>query len=189
MNTNEPEDFWEGKPQARPVRKVSVKGDRIRNGLAQLILTVVQLLRELLEKQAIRRIEAGSLDDEEVERLGVTFKALKDEMVRLQDYFEFDDEDLNVNLGPLLVREDIKSGKTSAVELLDRLLGQGIVVKGDIVLSVADVDLLSLNIGAVLASIDKARELYSGPATSEMMIEMEKLRKENERLKLQQGNN
>jgi hypothetical protein len=81
--------------------KIRLQGDNVRNGLAQLVLTLVELLRELLERQALRRIDAGSLTPEEVERLGTTFLQLAEEIDRLKQYFGFTDEDLNLNLGPL----------------------------------------------------------------------------------------
>ena len=81
--------------------KIRLEPDNIRNGLAQLVLTVVELLRELLERQALRRIDAGALATAEVERLGTTFLRLSEEVERLKQYFGFSDEDLNLNLGPL----------------------------------------------------------------------------------------
>jgi hypothetical protein len=61
----------------------------------------VELLRELLERQAIRRMEAGSLSEDEAERLGTTFMQLSAETERLKEEFGLKDEDLNVDLGPL----------------------------------------------------------------------------------------
>jgi hypothetical protein len=169
---------------AQKIPKPQIDGARMRDGLAQLVLTVVELLRELLEKQALRRIEHGALDDEQVERLGNTFSALKDEVEKLKDYFKFDDEDLNLRLGPLLsLRDEGWEGKASAVELLDRLFSKGVVAKGDIVISVAEVDLLSLNLGLLLASIDKAQELYAAPDTSHLKEELRRLTEENQRLR------
>jgi hypothetical protein len=81
--------------------KIQLQPENVRNGLAQLVLTVVELLRELLERQALRRIDAGSLTSGEVERLGATFLRLTEEIERLKQYFGFTDEDLNLNLGPL----------------------------------------------------------------------------------------
>jgi hypothetical protein len=81
--------------------KIRLQPENVRNGLAQLVLTVVELLRELLERQALRRIDAGSLTSGEVERLGITFLRLTEEIDRLKQYFGFTDEDLNLNLGPL----------------------------------------------------------------------------------------
>ncbi len=81
--------------------QIRLHPENVRNGLAQLVLTLVELLRELLERQALRRIDAGSLSAEEVERLGATFLRLAEEIDRLKAYFGFSDEDLNLNLGPL----------------------------------------------------------------------------------------
>jgi hypothetical protein len=59
------------------------------------------LLRELLERQAIRRIEAGSLTADEVERLGSTFMRLSEQVEKLKKHFGLADADLNIDLGPL----------------------------------------------------------------------------------------
>jgi hypothetical protein len=75
--------------------------ERLEKGLAQLVLTVVELLRQLMERQAIRRMEGGTLDDDEVERLGQAFMALEERMEELKETFGLDDEDLNLDLGPL----------------------------------------------------------------------------------------
>ena len=75
--------------------------ENVRNGLAQLVLTLVELVRELLERQALRRIDAGSLTSGEVERLGATFLRLAEEVDNLKQYFGLTDEDLNLQLGPL----------------------------------------------------------------------------------------
>lgn len=73
----------------------------VRNGLGQLVLTVVELVRELMERQALRRVEAGSVTDDEAERLGLTFMRLSDEVERLREHFGLEAEDLNLDLGPL----------------------------------------------------------------------------------------
>ena len=70
-------------------------------GLAQLVLTVVELLRQLMERQALRRVDQGDLSDEQVERLGRTLLALKERMDELKEHFDLRDEDLNLDLGPL----------------------------------------------------------------------------------------
>lgn len=73
----------------------------VARGLAQLVLTIVELLRQLMERQAIRRVEAGDLDDEQVERLGRALMALEERMDELKREFDLRDEDLNIDLGPL----------------------------------------------------------------------------------------
>ena len=81
--------------------KMAINPDNVKNGLGKLVLTIVELLRQLLERQAIRRIDDGSLTDAEVERLGVTFMRLAEQMERLKEMFDLKDEDLNIDLGPL----------------------------------------------------------------------------------------
>jgi hypothetical protein len=81
--------------------RIALNPDDVRSGLGKLVLTVIELLRELLERQAIRRIDAGSLTDAETERLGTTFMRLAEEMQRLQREFGLEREDLNLDLGPL----------------------------------------------------------------------------------------
>jgi hypothetical protein len=75
--------------------------ENVSSGLVQLVLTLVELLRELLERQALRRIEGGSLTEEEIESLGLTFLRLAEEMQRLKRQFGLTDDDLNLDLGPL----------------------------------------------------------------------------------------
>jgi hypothetical protein len=82
-------------------RRLNADPEGLEKGLAQLVLTLVDLLRELMERQALRRIEGGTLSDEEVERLGRTFMALSERMDELKDIFGLTDQDLNLNLGPL----------------------------------------------------------------------------------------
>ena len=76
--------------------------------LASLVLTVVELLRQLMERQAIRRVEDGTVTDEQAERLGYTLMMLDERMTELLDQFGLDREDLNIDLGPLgtLLPED-----------------------------------------------------------------------------------
>lgn len=82
-------------------RRVHADPDNVERGLAQLVLTILELLRQLMERQALRRVEAGGLDDDTVERLGSTLMALADRMDELKQTFGLRDEDLNLDLGPL----------------------------------------------------------------------------------------
>jgi len=88
-------------PTASTKPKLDIDGERVRNGLAQLVLTLVKLLHELLERQAIRRMDSGSLSEEEVERLGLTLMQQAEELDRLRDVFDLQEDDLNLDLGPL----------------------------------------------------------------------------------------
>ena len=71
------------------------------SGLAKLVLTLVELIRKLVEKQAMRRVDGGLLTDEEIERLGETLMKLEMKMEELKKHFNLTDRDLNINLGPL----------------------------------------------------------------------------------------
>jgi hypothetical protein len=82
-------------------RRINADPANVQRGLAQLVLTIVELLRELMERQALRRIDGGGLTDQQIERLGATFMALRERMEELKDEFGLDDEDLNLDLGPL----------------------------------------------------------------------------------------
>jgi uncharacterized protein YjiS (DUF1127 family) len=86
--------------RATPSR-VNTDPEGLEKGLAQLVLTVIELLRQLMERQALHRMDAGSLSDAEVERLGRTFMALSERMEELKESFGLSDEDLNLSLGPL----------------------------------------------------------------------------------------
>jgi gas vesicle protein GvpK len=82
-------------------RRVNADPEKVEKGLAQLVLTLVELLRQLMERQALRRMEQGNLTDEQIERLGQTFMKLEQRMEELKAEFELEDGDLNLNLGPL----------------------------------------------------------------------------------------
>ncbi len=69
--------------------------------MTKLVLTLVDLIRKLMEKQAVRRIEAGQLHAREIERMGDTFLLLDEKMEQLKKTFGLQDEDLNLDLGPL----------------------------------------------------------------------------------------
>ena len=75
--------------------------DNIDAGLGKLVLTLVELLRRVLEYQAVRRMEGGGLSDEEVERLGLTLLRLEERMEELKVVFGLEGEELNIDLGPL----------------------------------------------------------------------------------------
>ncbi len=82
-------------------RRIDADPERVERGLAQLVLTLIELLRQLMERQALRRIDHGRLSDDEVERLGLAFMKLDDRMSELKREFELEDRDLNLDLGPL----------------------------------------------------------------------------------------
>jgi hypothetical protein len=81
--------------------RLNTDPDKIENGLAKLVLTLIEVLRKVLEHQAVRRMEGGHLSDAEVERLGVALLRLNDRMQDMKGIFGLTDEDLQIDLGPL----------------------------------------------------------------------------------------
>ena len=82
-------------------RRIEADPENVEKGLAQLVLTLIELLRQLMERQALRRMEVGNLTDEQIERLGETFMKLEQRMNELTKEFGLEQRDLNLNLGPL----------------------------------------------------------------------------------------
>ena len=86
-------------PEPQPAHRVNLDPEKLEQGLTQLVLSLVEFVRRLLEKQALRRIEGGSLSERQVDRLGVTLMRLEEQMEQLKDHFGI--ENLNLDLGPL----------------------------------------------------------------------------------------
>ncbi len=85
--------------------RISADAEIVENGLAKLVLSIVELVRRLLERQALRRMDAGNLTDEEIERLGNALMKLEEKMAELKSTFGLSDEQLNMKLGPLKMWE------------------------------------------------------------------------------------
>lgn len=81
--------------------KLDLDPDNPENGLAKLVLAVIELLRQLCERQAVRRMDSGSLNDAEIERLGEAFMRLEQKMIELKALFGLEDDELDLDLGPL----------------------------------------------------------------------------------------
>lgn len=104
MNTQPRWLFEDDPPDVPPVGRdgrLDLDPESVEQGLVQLVLTLVELLRQLMERQSVRRVTAGGLDDDTVERLGRTLMLLEDRMTELREHFGLEPEDLNLDLGPL----------------------------------------------------------------------------------------
>ncbi len=82
-------------------KRINANPEEVEQGLAKLVLTLIELLRRLMERQALHRIERGTVSDAEIERLGETFMRLEERILELKVVFGLENEDLNLNLGPL----------------------------------------------------------------------------------------
>jgi Gas vesicle protein K len=89
------------KEPARLPDRIEADPDTVARDLGRLVLTIVELLRQLMERQAIRRVEADDLPEETVERLGLGLMRLEEAMADLREHFGLEPEDLNIDLGPL----------------------------------------------------------------------------------------
>jgi hypothetical protein len=85
---------------ALPAR-IDAGPDDIEAGLAKLVLTLLEFLRQVLEHQAVRRMEGGGLSDEEIEGLGLALMRLQERLGEIKTAFGLTGEDLNIDLGPL----------------------------------------------------------------------------------------
>jgi hypothetical protein len=85
----------------RPRRRMELEPDTVERDLIKLVLTVVELLRQLMERQAVRRFDTGDLTEDQEERIGLTLMLLEDRMAELRDRYGLRPEDLNLDLGPL----------------------------------------------------------------------------------------
>lgn len=81
--------------------RIEANPEDIEAGLAKLVLTLIEFLRQVLEHQAVRRMEGGSLSDEEIEKLGLALMRLQEKLQEIKTQFGLEGEDLNIDLGPL----------------------------------------------------------------------------------------
>ena len=105
--SNEDERLRESLTFAEPVipQRISADPEVVENGLAKLVLSIIELIRRLLEKQALRRMDTGNLTEAEIERLGAALMKLEEKMEELKRVFGLSDDDLNLSLGPVRTLE------------------------------------------------------------------------------------
>jgi hypothetical protein len=125
----------------------------MQQGLAKLTLTIMEVIRQTLERQALRRVESGTMTEEEIERLGQAFMQLKEKMTEMSGTFGMKPGELTATLGALLKTGNRSLDGVSLVDILDRLLDDGVVIAGQVKISVSDVDLIGLDLLAMLYPI------------------------------------
>ncbi len=87
-------------PRTLP-RRLETDPETVERDLVRLVLTVVELVRQLMEKQALRRVDQGDLTDDQIEGLGLGLMHLEQAMDDLRERFELEPDDLGIDLGPL----------------------------------------------------------------------------------------
>lgn len=136
------------------------RSEQPNSGLAPLLLTVVELVRQLMEAQVIRRMEAGDLSDNDLDRAAESLRKLEEQVIQLCEVFDIDPADLNLDLGEvgtLLPKPGgyypgQPSANPSILELLDRLLNTGVVLEGEVDLGLAQLNLIHAKLRLVLTS-------------------------------------
>ena len=88
------------KPRLFPQR-LETDAESVERDLFKLVLTIIELVRQLMEKQALRRVDEGDLTDEQIEGLGTGLMHLEEAMNELKDRYDLTSADLNIDLGPL----------------------------------------------------------------------------------------
>lgn len=141
------------KSKSISIQQVNLDGENLQKGLAKLVLVVIELLRQVLEKQAQRRISSGTLTREEVERLGLAFMQIKQTITDISDQFGFSPQEFDIRLGQPRDKLTGASSKTTLVEVVDHLLDKGVLLGGQVKISVADIDLVILDLLGVLSAV------------------------------------
>jgi hypothetical protein len=105
--SNEEEQLRQSLTFAEPAipQRIAADPEVVENGLAKLVLSIIELVRKLLEKQALRRMDGGNLSEAEIERLGAALMKLEEKMEELKGVFGLTDDDLNLSLGPVRTLE------------------------------------------------------------------------------------
>jgi hypothetical protein len=122
---------------------------KARDGLSKLVISIVKLLVDILERQALRRVESGTVTDEETEKLGLAFISIREQLQLTAMRLGISPQELDKELSIMLHG----SSETSIGSLIDNLIDRGTVIAGDINIAVAGVDLVSLNLLASLTSV------------------------------------
>jgi Gas vesicle protein K/Gas vesicle protein len=125
------------------------------NGLAKLVLTLLETLKQLMEKQARHRITEKSLTDEEIERLGSAFIQLNAKIGEIAHIFNLTQKDLSLGLSQVggLTDSGVGEGEQliTLADVLDRVIEKGVVVLGDLGISMADIDLINVQLRLVVS--------------------------------------
>ena len=141
------------KSKSMTIQQINLDGENLQKGLAKLVLVVIELLRQVLEKQAQRRISSGTLTKEEVERLGLAFMQIKQTINDISDQFGFSPQELDIRFGQARDKLIGPSTKTTLVDVVDHLLDKGVLLGGQVKISVADIDLVILDLLGVLSAV------------------------------------
>ncbi|HEX5458049.1 MAG TPA: gas vesicle protein K [Candidatus Nitrosotalea sp.] len=141
------------RPKNMTTQQVNLDGENLQKGLAKLVLVIIELLRQVLEKQAKRRISSGTLTKAEIERLGLAFKQIKQTITDISDQFGFSPQEFDIRLNQTNNKLAGTSSQATLVDVVDHLLDKGVLLGGQVKISVADIDLVILDLLGVLSAV------------------------------------
>ena len=121
--------------------------ENLEQGLAKLVLTLVQTITEVLERQAVRKVESGKLTAVEVERLGVAFMQIRNRTSEIASKFGIEGTEFSLRLSTVEGQKQL-----TLVDIIDKLIAEGTVIAGDVALGVAGIDLAKLRLMATLTA-------------------------------------
>jgi Gas vesicle protein K/Gas vesicle protein len=137
-------------------------GKENQNGIAKLILTIIKILTDLLERQAQRKVMEGNLANSDMERLGLAFINIRETLYNITRQYGFEENELGLSLGSAdgrafgsKLKDRELLSETTLVDILDKLINKKTVIAGEITISVAEIDLIVLNLLAQLSSKDE----------------------------------
>ncbi len=127
-----------------------------QQGIAKFVLSLVKLVTEVLEKQAMRRFDAGSLSSQQADTLGTAFYQIDNKLKEISGAFGLKSpEQLELNFNTLSLpgqnNTTLQASSSSLADIIDRIVDRGAVVAGNVSICVADVELLTINLLASLS--------------------------------------
>ena len=154
------------KPRKQSDSGLIEQADKLQNGIASLVLNLVETIISVLERQALRRFSSGSLTEQEVERLGSAFAHMRERMTEVADRFGYEPKGIELalrsNQKDIIGFQDSEGHAVSLTDLIDKLIDKEAVLTGDIRIAVAGVDLVTLNLLASIGSVNSSNNPSRG---------------------------
>ena len=140
---------------------------KLQDGVASLVINLVETVIEVLERQAFRRFSSGTLTDNEIEKLGIAFEQMRERVVEAASHFNYQPKGLELSLKSgqkdgLLDGLQTDKGTVSIADLVDKLIDKEAVIAGDVRIAVAGIDLVTLHLLAAVSSSQSLGSIESG---------------------------
>lgn len=159
------------------------QAEKLQDGIASLALNLIETIIEILERQAFRRFSSGTLTDREIERLGISFSQMRNQLLEVAAKFNYQPKTLklaltskNDLLGSGGAADELESKSLSIADLVDKLIDNQVVIAGDVRIAVAGIDLVTLNLlASIKSSVQDSEGLTGLRESRNSLAEMEGL--------------